>query len=192
MRFLSWLDGLKLDSSRRRTKRGQPRSPRRKPAGCKPSVESLEDRSMPSFLGPVNYTAGFSPEAVVSADFNNDALLDLAVGNSSSGTVSVLLGNADGTFQPAQNSAPVNPASLAVGDFNGDGLPGDDRADGFFRRFGDSDGDGDVDHLDRDFFRSAFKTSAGDANYLWYLDFDGDGNVDGLDNGQFNRRFGQY
>ena len=62
--------------------------------------------------------------------------------------------------------------------------------DGFFRLFGDSDGDRDVDGLDRDRFRSAFKTSAGDAGYLWYFDFDGDGDVDGRDNGQFNRRFG--
>ena len=58
MRFLSWLDGLKPVSSRRPTKRGQPHSPRRKPAGCKLSVETLEDRSMPSFLAPVNYAAG--------------------------------------------------------------------------------------------------------------------------------------
>src|SRR5262249_18049574 len=31
----------------------------------------------------------------------------------------------------------------------------------------------------RDLFRSAFKSSVGDASYLWYFDFDGDGNVDG-------------
>jgi hypothetical protein len=48
-----------------------------------------------------------------------------------------------------------------------------------------------VDRLDRDLFRSAFKTNAGEPGYLWYFDFDGDGDVDGFDNGQFNRRFGQ-
>src|SRR5437879_3265303 len=47
MRFLSWLDGLKPDSSRRRTKRGGARSPRRKPAGQKLFVERLEDRIVP-------------------------------------------------------------------------------------------------------------------------------------------------
>ena len=77
-------------------------------------------------------------------------------------------------------------------DGDGDGLPGGDRVDGFFRLFGDSDGDHDVDGLDRDLFRSAFGKSAGEAGYLWYFDFDGDGDVDGPDNGQFNRRFGQY
>ena len=77
-------------------------------------------------------------------------------------------------------------------DGDGDGSPGGDYAYAFFRLFGDADGDGHVDEQDRELFRSAFKTTAGDAGYLWYFDFDGDGNVDGLDNGQFNRRFGQF
>src|SRR5439155_11516130 len=72
-------------------------------------------------------------------------------------------------------------------DGDGNGSAGGDRVDGFFRLFGDSDGDGRVDQSDRDLFRSTFKMSAGQAGYLWYLDFDGDGNVDGRDNGQFNR-----
>jgi pimeloyl-ACP methyl ester carboxylesterase len=77
-------------------------------------------------------------------------------------------------------------------DGDGDGSPGGDRVDGFTRLFGDADGDGDVDGSDRDAFRAAFKTSAGEAGYLWSFDFDADGDVDGRDNGQFDRRFGQY
>lgn len=77
-------------------------------------------------------------------------------------------------------------------DGDADGVAGGDRADGFFRLFGDDDGDGDVDRVDRDLFRSTLGKSAGDLGFLWYLDFDGDGDVDGQDNGQFNRRFGQY
>jgi N-acetylneuraminic acid mutarotase len=77
-------------------------------------------------------------------------------------------------------------------DGDGDGTPGGNRVNNFFRLFGDSDGDGDVDQLDRDLFRSAFKTGAGEAGYLSYFDFDGNGEVDGRDNGQFNRRFGQH
>ncbi len=73
-----------------------------------------------------------------------------------------------------------------------DGNGGGERVDAFFRLFGDSDGDRDVDWLDRDLFRSAFGTSAADSAYLWFFDFDGDGDVDGHDNGQFNRRFGQH
>src|SRR5262249_8143504 len=74
-------------------------------------------------------------------------------------------------------------------DADGDGLKGGARVEEFFRLFGDSDGGGDVDEEDRDRFRSAFRTSAGDVGSLWYFDFDGDGQVDGGDNGQFNRRF---
>jgi hypothetical protein len=77
-------------------------------------------------------------------------------------------------------------------DGDGDGSAGGDRTDSFSRLFGDSDGDGDVDWVDRDLFRSAFKKSAGEAGYLWFFDFDGNGDVDGHDNGLFNRRFGQY
>src|SRR5207302_1234578 len=44
------------------------------------------------------------------------------VANNESDTVSVLLGNGDGTFQVAQNYAVGHfPSSVAVGDFNGDG-----------------------------------------------------------------------
>jgi hypothetical protein len=55
-------------------------------------------------------------------DFNGDGKLDLAVANNGSNDVSVLLGNGDGTFQPAANySTGLSPVSVAVGDFNGDG-----------------------------------------------------------------------
>jgi hypothetical protein len=53
------------------------------------------------------------------ADFNGDGRADLAVGNSNG--VSVLLGNADGTYQPAVNYVSGICVSLAIGDFNGDG-----------------------------------------------------------------------
>jgi len=77
-------------------------------------------------------------------------------------------------------------------DADADGAAGGDRSDAFFRLYGDSDGDGDVDEADRGLFRSSFRTNSGDAAYLWYFDFDGDGVVDGRDNGQFSRRFGHY
>ena len=74
-------------------------------------------------------------------------------------------------------------------DGDADGADGGDRVDTVFRLFGDSDGDGDVDALDRDCFRSAFNSGIAEPAYLWYFDFVGDGDVDGRDNGQFNRRF---
>src|SRR5262249_303074 len=53
---------------------------------------------------------------------NNDTRLDLAVANYSDASVSMLLGNADGTFRPALTTATGSyPAAVAVGDFNIDG-----------------------------------------------------------------------
>jgi hypothetical protein len=70
----------------------------------------------------VIYPAGTNPPAIVTADFNRDGRLDLATANVSDNTVSVLLGNANGTFQPASTSATdAAPVSVAVGDFNADG-----------------------------------------------------------------------
>jgi hypothetical protein len=98
---------------------------------------------------------------------------------------------ADGNYTLTVRGDRVRDAVGRDLDGDADGASGGDRADGLHRLFGDSDGDGDVDRLDRDLFRSAFQTSAADIGYLWYFDFDGDGDVDGRDNGEFNRRFGQ-
>ena len=69
---------------------------------------------------------GDSPESVVVGDFDGDGLPDLATANTGDDTVSVLLGQGDGTFGPA-GSTPLadsdDPESVAVGDFNGDGQP---------------------------------------------------------------------
>ncbi len=65
---------------------------------------------------------GSYPFSVAAGDFNGDGKVDLAVANEGSNSVSVLLGNGDGTFAAAQNFATgVNPWSVAVSDFNGDG-----------------------------------------------------------------------
>ena len=75
-----------------------------------------------SFLEAVNYAAGTVLSSVAVGDFNGDGKADLAVANDGSDTVSVLLGNGNGTFQAAVNyGAGTDPRSVAVGDFNGDG-----------------------------------------------------------------------
>lgn len=56
------------------------------------------------------------------ADFNGDGKLDLAVANPTANTISVLLGNGDGTFQSVvAYPAGQAPQSLVAADFNGDG-----------------------------------------------------------------------
>lgn len=95
------------------------------------AIEALEDRTVPSFLPPATFPVGVNPREVTVADFNHDGKPDLAVvngGQSSTtpqGSVSVLLGDGRGSFQPAVTTAVLNGTGLSVvaGDFNGDGLP---------------------------------------------------------------------
>jgi hypothetical protein len=86
------------------------------------TLEPLEGRTLLSFFPAVNYTVGLSPSSVAVGDFNGDGARDLVVSNRGDNTVSVLLGNGDGTFRDAV-AYPTGsaPAFVAVGDFNGDG-----------------------------------------------------------------------
>src|SRR5271170_2112018 len=66
---------------------------------------------------------GDKPTSIAVADFNGDGRLDLAVTNSGSNSVSILLGNGDGTFTAVASPATgIAPTSVAVADFNGDGV----------------------------------------------------------------------
>lgn len=75
---------------------------------------------------------GVTPLFVAVVDVNADGKLDLVVANRcgnngclADSLVSVLLGNGDGTFQPALNydSGGLFTSSVAVADVNGDGKP---------------------------------------------------------------------
>jgi hypothetical protein len=69
---------------------------------------------------------GTQPSCVAVGDFNGDNKADLAVTNGNDGTVSILLGNGDGTFASASGSpfsVGNRPASVGVADLNGDGKP---------------------------------------------------------------------
>ena len=101
------------------------RSPR-----CNPGIEHLEDRTVPSFFTSPTFAVGLSPHGEAVGDFNGDGKADLVVVNQGANTMSVLLGNGEGTFQPRTDIAlpptpvtliPVVPLAVTVGDFNGDG-----------------------------------------------------------------------
>ena len=94
---------------------------RRHPAAGRLQVESLEGRCLPSFSMSVDYGVGLAAQSLVSADFNGDGRLDLATAIRDDHTVSVLLGNGDGTFQAPRTSGTGSyPESLVVADLNGD------------------------------------------------------------------------
>ena len=67
---------------------------------------------------------GNQPDAIVTGDFNNDGKLDLAIANFGDNTITLLLGNGDGTFTQTGGSPYAvgkGPYQIAAADFNGDG-----------------------------------------------------------------------
>jgi Bacterial Ig-like domain (group 3)/FG-GAP-like repeat len=72
--------------------------------------------------GSNTLTASSTLDGIAYGDFNNDGILDLAVPNYNSATVSIFLGVGDGTFSTATNVAVGSgPDFIATGDFNSDG-----------------------------------------------------------------------
>lgn len=68
---------------------------------------------------------GNKPVALAAGDLNRDGLPDLAVVNQGDNSVSVLLGNGDGTFGPATQSplpTAATPAGIVIADFTNDGI----------------------------------------------------------------------
>jgi hypothetical protein len=133
-----------------------------------------------TFQQSIGSGTGNEPLSVVVADFNGDGKPDLAVANVADNTVSVLLGNGDGTFRSLlyQSGVPplsvkegvvAVPTSLAVGDFNGDGIP-DLIVAGRYVLVSLGNGDGT--------FRPGYIPNTGPVYSLAVGDFNGDGKLD--------------
>jgi hypothetical protein len=105
------------------------RAPRQRPA-----VEQLEDRTLLSFVVATSFRIGFnfglntSAVAIATGDFNHDGKMDIVtadapnMGFNTGNTVTLLLGNGNGTFQPPR-VFPLGqtPVAILAADLNGDG-----------------------------------------------------------------------
>lgn len=101
------------------------------------TLETFFGKGDGTFFNGIKYATGVTPVFVASADVNGDEILDLIVADSGTvatannaviNSVSVFIGNGDGTFGTATAGrfdypAGTNPTSIAIADFNGDGLP---------------------------------------------------------------------
>ena len=87
------------------------------PLGLANSVFTFTDVNTPISLWPSGL--------VVAEDLNGDGILDLAVENNYFDTLTVLLGDGTGHFKasPTISSTGPDPSTVAVGDFNNDGIP---------------------------------------------------------------------
>ena len=96
-------------------------------SGSSPTVWVLMGNGDGTFQTKVDYPTNPNPVSVAIGDLDGDGKADLAVGNltlgsPAVGTVTIMLGNGDGTFQPNSYAATGNGnRSVAIGDLNGDG-----------------------------------------------------------------------
>jgi hypothetical protein len=130
---------------------------------------------------------------VVATSINGGASYELTFEEAASayaradGSVALEDGNYELTVIASRVSS-IHGVGLDGGDF----VFGDDSNDRFFRLFGDTDGDRDVDGQDYGRFGLTFLKVQGMQGFNAALDYDGDGDVDGQDYGQFGRNFFKY
>jgi hypothetical protein len=137
-------------------------------------VEPLEVRVLPGFAAPVAIDTGLDSPGVAVADVDGDHIPDVIA--TAGSTVSMLLGNGDGTFRPPLLSHP-GPAGNLVADVNGDGIPDlvglDFNDDGYLVGVNTVLGNGDGT------FRPGAHFAFGiEPNTVTLGDFNGDGKVD--------------
>jgi VCBS repeat-containing protein len=83
----------------------------------------------------------------------------------------------DGNYRLIVRGDKIRDAAGRLLDGDGDGSAGGNRVDEFFRRFGDTDGDDDVDCFDAEVFESTFNKRSHQSGYLWYLDYNANGRI---------------
>ena len=185
--------------------------------GTPPKVESVAINGGDSQRSSINTVRVTFDQVVDITDINDafeftrvgnlDPIVDIPVQDDTSGKTVV-----DITFTPGAN---VNASGgLINGDYqlsidsskityqfvrldgDDDGNPGgnhvfgDQAADNFFRKYGDTNGNNTVDLLDFAAFRQTFGQSSGDAGYVAELDADLDNTIGLLDFAQFRQVFG--
>ncbi len=95
--------------------------------GTPSSVGVLKGNGSGGFAAVQNFTVGTDANSIGVGDFNSDGKLDIAVTNGSSSNFSILLNTSPNvstlSFATAVNyAAGLNPQTIAVADFNGDGI----------------------------------------------------------------------
>ncbi len=79
-------------------------------------------------FGAISDGVGLAPQFITTNDIDGDGNLDLAVANSISNDLSILLGDGNGGFSSQDSPCPIpcpvgnTPGAIASGDFDGDGL----------------------------------------------------------------------
>ncbi|MBV8264823.1 MAG: VCBS repeat-containing protein, partial [Planctomycetaceae bacterium] len=149
------------------------------------TVSVLLGKGDGTFQNQVPYPVGNHPEGLVAGDFTGDGRIDLAVANFGSldangnpipgtGSVSVLLGKGDGTFQnQVPYPAGTGPYALVAGDFTGDG-----HTDLAVANYGDNDVSVLLGNGDGTFQNQVTYKVANGPKAIVAGDFTGDGHTD--------------
>jgi Bacterial Ig-like domain/FG-GAP-like repeat len=147
------------------------------PYGASGGVIVLLGQTQGGFGTPARYpTNQFGPRGVALGDFNGDGRMDVVTANdyTKDGSISILLGNGDGTLQASQTIA-VGASTdwVAVDDFNGDG-----KSDVAVTKYFDSDVTILLGHGDGTFGSPVAFPVDGGPLFVLAADFNGDGKQD--------------